>query len=336
MTRPTVICLTPVKNEGWILDRFLRCASLWADHIIVLDQLSKDESAEIASRFPKVILLHNPSPVYNEQERQRLLLEAARQIPGPRLLITLDADEFLTTNFATSPEWQTVLDAPPGTVIKFKWVNIQSDLQHYWTSPYEYAWGFMDDEGSAHSGEKIHSPRIPVPWNAPTISLRDIKVMHWQFVDTERHQSKTRWYKCWEQINRPHRGAIEVHRQYHRTDYVPPQEIHLIPERWFAGYLAEGIDMTSIHRSQGYWWWDEEVLDLLEKHGVQRFARIDMWYTDWTELHRRLYPKAEPLNLADPRTALERFIHRRLHRTQPHVETRSVRTVDALLRWLGW
>ena len=36
--KPTVVCLTPVKNEAWILDRFLKCAGLWAEHIIIADQ----------------------------------------------------------------------------------------------------------------------------------------------------------------------------------------------------------------------------------------------------------------------------------------------------------
>ncbi|MDR1737564.1 MAG: hypothetical protein LBR66_01915 [Candidatus Symbiothrix sp.] len=27
--KPAIICLTPVKNEAWILDRFLTAASLW-------------------------------------------------------------------------------------------------------------------------------------------------------------------------------------------------------------------------------------------------------------------------------------------------------------------
>ena len=35
-----IICLTPVKNEGWILERFLKCTSLWADYIIIADQSS--------------------------------------------------------------------------------------------------------------------------------------------------------------------------------------------------------------------------------------------------------------------------------------------------------
>jgi len=28
---PTIICLTPVRNKAWILDRFLQATSLWAD-----------------------------------------------------------------------------------------------------------------------------------------------------------------------------------------------------------------------------------------------------------------------------------------------------------------
>ena len=36
---PTVICVTPVKNEARILPRFLRCAATWADHILIADQI---------------------------------------------------------------------------------------------------------------------------------------------------------------------------------------------------------------------------------------------------------------------------------------------------------
>jgi glycosyltransferase involved in cell wall biosynthesis len=105
MERPTVICLTPVKNEAWVLERFLRCASVWADYIIIADQKSTDGSQEIARQFKKVILIENPSPTYNEFAREELLIEAARNISGPRLLVALDADEALTANFMNSVEW---------------------------------------------------------------------------------------------------------------------------------------------------------------------------------------------------------------------------------------
>lgn len=40
--KPIINYLTPVRNEVWILDRFLKAASFWADHIIIADQMSTD------------------------------------------------------------------------------------------------------------------------------------------------------------------------------------------------------------------------------------------------------------------------------------------------------
>ena len=59
MTQPKIICLTPVRNEAWILKAFLSATSLWADIIIIADQMSTDGSREIARQFPKVKLLEN-------------------------------------------------------------------------------------------------------------------------------------------------------------------------------------------------------------------------------------------------------------------------------------
>ena len=108
---PTLICMTPVKNEAWILDRFLQCASTWAEHIIVADQQSTDGTREIAESYDTVTLIENDTPAYDEAGRQQLLIDAAREIPvdGKRILIALDADEFLTANWMSHPEWQRSL-----------------------------------------------------------------------------------------------------------------------------------------------------------------------------------------------------------------------------------
>ena len=157
-----IICLTPIKNEAWILERFLKCASLWADHIIIADQKSDDGSAEIAKSYQKVIYVSNDSDEFNEPERQKLLIDTAREIPGEKVLIALDADEVLTSNFVNSPEWQTLINSPVGTIIKFQWVNLMDDLQHCWIPDSFYPWGFVDD-GSEHKGCLIHSHRVPLP-----------------------------------------------------------------------------------------------------------------------------------------------------------------------------
>ena len=65
--------MTPVKNEAWILPLFLQSASIWADYIIIADQSSTDGSREIASRFPKVVLIENDSADLDEEYRNHIL-----------------------------------------------------------------------------------------------------------------------------------------------------------------------------------------------------------------------------------------------------------------------
>jgi hypothetical protein len=331
--RPKVICLTPVKNEAWILDRFLKCASLWADHIIIADQQSDDGSREIACSHPKVILIDNPSSTYSELERQKVLLDAARQIPGPRLLIALDADEILSANFMNSPEWKTVLQAPVGTVIQFQWANLLPDLRSYWEVN-ERNYGFMDD-GSEHFGTKIHSPRIPIPAQAPAIVVRDIKVLHYQYTDWERMKSKHRWYQCWERLNQPWRRAIDIYRQYHQMDVLPHSQIRPLPREWLSGYEQQGIDVTSVCR-EGVFWWDRQILDLLGKHSPETFKREAIWDVDWSALSKKINPDGSSVDYYDPRSKFNQYVHQWLRKTQPIHSRRDIRLIEKVLSFLGY
>ncbi len=316
MSRPTIICLTPVKNEAWILDLFLKCASLWADHIIIADQMSDDGSRDIVRNYPKVTLVDNPSPTFNEPERQKILLEAARRIPGPRLLIALDADEMLTANFLDGPEWQTLLQAEPGTVIYFDWAILRPDLSTYWLAPAAQPFGFMDDE-SEHVGRAIHSPRIPMPADAPKINLHDIKAMHYVGVDSARWASKHRWYQCWEQINQPQRRAISIYRQYHRKDVIPAHKVKPVPKEWLLGYEQQGIDIAGIRRDE-FFQTDEQMLELFMEYGPERFKRQAIWDVNWSELYRKIHGQAPPRSFQDPRSGFDKLVHRWLEKTQPH------------------
>jgi len=329
-----VICLTPVKNEAWILERFLKCASLWADHIIIADQGSTDNSREIALRYPKVTLVENPSSSFNEPERQRILLDAARKISDSRLLISLDADECLTSNFRKSTEWQTVLNAEPGTVICFNRANLMPDMKSYWIDGkgLNFPFGFVDDD-SEYTGEQIHSKRVPTPSNAPMVYLRDIKVLHYQFTHWERMQSKHRWYQCWERINRSSRKSIEVYRQYHHMDSLQDQ-VQLLPENWLSQYEAEGIDMTSVRR-EAIFWWDREILDWLSKYGTETFKREAIWDFNWSELASKL-GDCSGTSYSDPRNKFTKFIHRWLNKSQPRATRLSVRFVEKVLGLVGW
>lgn len=335
MPKPTVICLTPVKNEAWILHRFLKCASLWADHIIIADQFSNDGSREIARCYPKVILMDNPSQEYNEVERQKILLEAARNIPGPRLLIALDADEILSSNFMNSPEWNTIMQASTGTVVLLELANLLPDLHSYWLmsrggSPV----GFVDD-GSEHFGQKIHSRRVPISAGSTRIIFHDIKVLHYQYTDWERMQSKHRWYQCWERLNHPEQHSISIYRKYHQMDYIPTHEIETIPKEWLSGYEKHGIDMTSTSRP-GLFWWDEEVISWFAKYGCAKFKREAVWDVNWDALAKELNMDISQILLSDPRSRSDKYVHGWLKRTQATRKNFRVRMIEKVLRLVGW
>lgn len=330
--RPTVVCMTPVKDEAWILERFLACASLWADHIIVADQGSTDGSREIAEAHPKVHLIRNEKGSYGEAERQRLLIGAARElVDGPRFLVALDADEAFTANVLDSPEWQRALEAPPGTVFNFQWVNLADDMEHCWIPGWEWSWGYMDD-GAAHVGLPIHSPRVPVPPGAHKRRMRDVKVLHFAHTDMGRVASRNRWYQCWETLHTGARTPVEHYRQYHQ--FGDADRMRRIEPAWLDGYRRAGVDVTSVE-VEGRYRWDDLVLAMLREHGAAPFRRLDIWDVNWRALAAE---RGEPTDGIpdDPRTLVDRLVFKYLRRTNGrHVRFPFAR-IDRALKRLGW
>jgi hypothetical protein len=332
-----VIVLCPVKNEAWILERFLATASCFADHILIADQQSSDTSRAICSQYPKVTLIENTSSVFNEPERQKLLIEKAREIPGSKLLLALDADEILTANIlADLPEWNTVMSSPPGTVIEFERIMLWKSPLYYNTLYNKdgigewFAVGYVDD-GAKHHGQIIHSPRVPIGIHSPRLRLHQIKIMHYQFCDWERALSKHRFYRCFERAINPRRSPTEIHRLY---DIHPVEIRHLCPSRveWFRGWEERGIDVTTIIQDVNYWW-DWEVLKYIADNGVQLFRNEDIWSVDWeTKRQAGLTAGREGLPVQpvkDPRNKIGRILMKIRRRTQ-HTKYQSA--ADFFLR----
>jgi len=328
--KPIIICLTPVRNEAWILNRFLKAAGLWADHIIIADQKSTDESREIAQKHSKVILIDNPSGTYNEAERQKLLIDEARKIKGPRLLITLDADEIFTPDILTSAEWQTVLESSPGTIFKFQWANICPDLQNMWIVK-SLPWGYMDD-GYEHTGPIMHSDRVPLPPDHNVVLLNQIKVIHFQYTHWERMQSKHRWYQCYEKINFPEKSAINIFRTYHHMYAIPESQLIPVPLEWIKEYDRLGIDIISVCHEKKIWW-DEQVLQLIEQYGGDFFKKINIWDVNWAN-KAKLWGKTNTDIYKDPRNRIDKYIHSWLMKTQKNHEKRVNHFIEKAIRFV--
>ena len=167
MNRPLLIVLTPVRNEAWILPAFLKATSLWADYIIIADQMSTDGSRDIYAQYEKVILVDNPRTEMHQARTRQLLFDAAKKIEGDKILFTLDADEFLSGDFVNTKGWQTIMNSEPGDVFSFRWMNLLPGMNTYLTHvPYYWAAHVNDDVMNGFFPDNyIHEWRLPWPNN---------------------------------------------------------------------------------------------------------------------------------------------------------------------------
>ena len=325
----------PIKNESWILERSLRCNSLWADQIIVADQSDNKECLKIAEQFPKVKYIVNTSSKYSEHERQNILLHEARKTPQPRIIFSLDADEVLSANHAESQEWKTIQETREGTAIYIPRIEILPDVETYWTvNPTGFLRGYIDD-GKDLDGQVIHGPLLPLTPQTPWLMLKEIKLLHYQYAEWRRMDSKHRWYLCFERlINRPGLSSITAFRDYRHMYSVGADEIKPINPIWFRRYQENGIDMTSI-KKEGTYWYDREVIKWLDKYGMEKFSREAIWDVDWTAISLTLGLNPSGKIYKDPRSFFRRAVHKWLRETQKIRSKWCVRMIDKILKKIG-
>ncbi|MBI3652542.1 MAG: glycosyltransferase family 2 protein [Acidobacteria bacterium] len=282
---PKIVVVTPVKNEAWILERFLSVTSQFADLILIADQGSTDESVALCQRFPKATVIENPSEKYDEASRQQLLINQARdRVPEPKIILALDADEILAANALTTSSWQEMLRAKPGTVLCFE----KPDLYLTTAQCIRYArpWplGYVDD-GAAHHPSKVHSIRIPTPETAPKLHVKEVQILHYALVRLEAQHSKRRMYCVLEHILRT--APVWRRRLGYRyqMDWPSLGKLEASPHEWFAHWEQLGIDMHTI-QTERYYWQDYEVLRHFFQYGVRRFWVDNIWDFDWEQCRR--------------------------------------------------
>ena len=276
-----VVVVTPVRNEAWILERFLGVTSRFADQIIVADQRSTDESRAICRRYPKVVLIDNPTDEFNERDRQVLLLRQARAlVPPPRVIMALDADEILAANAVHSPSWQRMLAAPPGTIVCFERVELYGTpdqcLRHDQLRPLAYV-----DDGAEHTPRDMHSMRVPMPDYARRLMLDDIAVLHYASLRPNALAAKLRWYNVIENVRGSCPWVFKRRLRYvMHIDFTGAGRVGPCSVDWLRGWEDAGIDMRTVPEEH-YYWYDFDVLRYLKEYGARKFWLDDIWHFDW-------------------------------------------------------
>lgn len=275
--------VTPVRNEAWILERFLSVTSRFADRIIVADQRSTDESRAICARYPKCTVIDNPTDDYNEGTRQLLLLHHARTlVPEPRIILALDADEILAADAVQSPGWQSMLTAPAGSILCVERVDLYKTpdrcMRHDRLTPLGYV-----DDGVEHTPRVMDSVRVPIPDYARRTLLPDVTVLHYAALRPRALAAKLRWYSVLANVRGTGPWVFKRRLLYShamRVDFTGAGRIEPSAERWFRGWEALGIDMRTV-TDDDYHWYDVEVLRFFRTYGARKFWLDDIWDFDW-------------------------------------------------------
>ena len=325
--KPKLICITPIRNEAWCLDLFLKCTSIWADYIIIADQNSDDGSRNIAMKYPKVILIDNNCDEFNEPERQKILIKQARQIKGDKILFALDADEILTANFIDSNDWQKIINSLPGSVFCFKWANITPDKKHYFPSKIFYPWVFHDDGVTDHLNyvRWMHSMRIPYPQKADLdyYEVNDFKVFHLAWIDQKRVESKNRFYQCMVKIKDPNIHYISLYRTYNKKK----ERVYPIPTEWLENNIYSfGKYFHRLSQTDTLTWYDMEVKRQIIRFGITSFKKLDIWNKNWISSMK------DHIEIFDPRSIYIKIVHQYLRLTQKYCEYLIIRAIDKMLK----
>ena len=324
--RPLLVVMTPVRNEAWVLRAFLEATSLWADYIIIADQMSTDGSREIAKEYSKVILIDNKNPEFNEAERQAMLVAKAREVAAGRdtLLWGLDADEVLAANTFETEDWKHILNSKPGDVFWFKWAEICPNQKEYWLSPTTYyPWLFHDDGKEPHGNyvRNMHSMRIPYPIEEKQLYyVDDFRVLHLAYLNENRVASKRRFYQFvdWE-MN--HRSPISLSRGYSQTKtkekVLPLLDCFLYKRKEYAFDLLELVDTEAVKC-----YMDEYIVERFSRHTIKELRKLDIW----DEVFLNSY------DLNDPQRKVDKWVHSYLRKTALHKSNILIVAIDKVIK----
>jgi len=324
MVKPLLICMTPVRNEAWILHAFLKATSLWADYIIIADQMSTDGSREIAMQYPKVILIDNDNPDFNEADRQKLLIDRARQIDGDKILFGLDADEIFTANFSETEDWYKILNSKPGDVFWFQWAQVQSDGNSYWIPDVYFPWMFHDDGKEPHGNyvRNMHSMRIPYPIEEKQMYyVNNFKVLHFQPYYLKRNLAKQRFYMIVDYSLNRNKNVIALNRMYQIKKIK--EKLFQITEDMFYKEKIHGFDLIeNIYVNESKFWFDDYVSNMILRDGAKKYEKIDIWDRDFLKWYK----------INDPRSVKMKCIHTYLHYTKNINQFYLIRFIDFVMK----
>lgn len=326
MNKPLLVVLTPVYNEAWILPAFLRATSLWADYILIADQMSDDGSREIYKDFPKVRVIDNPIKSMHQARTRRLLMDASKEIEGDKILFTLDADEFLSGDFMNTSSWKYMLfESKPSDVFEFRWMNLHKNPNVYSTwQPYYWAVRYEEDVFNGNFPDNfIHESRLPWPPKADEHYINifeDIRFIHFARVNVTRQINKERYYQIVQKMSDPKRSNISFYRQYHPTI---TESTYVVPSDAYVFYEKNNLNLFDyINLNDNGKHYTKKVMDAFNQNGLKMYSGLDVWDSAFLK----------EVNIKDPRSWIDKLMRLYLRSTSRFADNIIIKFIDKILK----
>ena len=329
--KPTIVVITPIRNEAWVLDAYLTCTSSWADYIILADQHSDDGSREIAQKYEKVILIDNPTEEWYEYVCRTRLLEEAAKIPGDKIIFGLDADEFLSEGFEMTESWQRILHSKSNEIFCFNWLNlfdnyttVEYTKMHFeWAAHFDKTVDFVE-EYRIREKHAVHCSRVPCleTSRCQYTNVDDFWVIHLAKLNHERTRQKLDFYQVtWVDKNKDKANPISMYRNYNK--YYPDSLIHEeIPIKLCCMGCSD--DYSFLVKSSDYGkHYVEEMLQVFAREGTDKFVKLCIWDNPY------LIESG-----VDPSIPLKyKILHSYLRKTQSRADKKIIKLIDKVFKF---
>ena len=351
--KPQIIVLTPVRNEAWVLRAFLAATSLWADYIIIADQMSTDGSREIYREFQtshpnpfsstekadvhqcELIVIDNVLKEMHMAATRKLLFEATQNVIKKSgllnenfILFAMDADEFLTGNFMDTKIWNQIMESNPDDVFCFRWKNVCRDQKCFkYYGPYMSWVEHASDDlwGGMYPDNVIHEWRLP--WSPKTkkegvFRSDEISFIHLGGLPEKKIFHKNIFYQVSTIAKVDYVNIVRHWRQYH-TISNQHEAVYPLTELDFKIYKENGTDIFRLLNLE-----DEalhlkkETTGYLEKFGLEKFGVLDIWT-----------PRVcEEYGVKDPRNLGQKLVHWYCRNTNKYSRSIIIRAIDKILK----
>ena len=298
------IGLMQVRNEAHMLPYTLPPLAKICDHIIIADQHSTDDTRAIIKKCTKAILIDNnepPPPKGRFDSSRQSLLDAARNFDGHNLLLAVDADEIVPPAAFRNFKEYIANRYTKGVLFESIWMRLWQSPTTYclpWKLPFHavwHQWIFYDDRERACADHRwVHSGRFAYNRTHDRAQkLHDcycLLHLHWAF--WQRALWQHAWYHMMEFKNaRFDKSHIHRINQFYHDPALHGQKVltRSLPKKLRQGYQAPPPFPKNAPD-----WRKDEVWKMIEKHGIETFEPLNIWYVSELKNHFEQTVKRPP------------------------------------------